>query len=1048
MKLKYLHLYFLCSVLSMPVIVPGMFAQQIQINRIESLPNIPSPYEMRPWKEVARGYDDFVFDFSKTGDYLPLISTGNMGVNYPDEQTVRLNTVVGTTAPGSSEAINMLPAIVGATLVGIDKRNQNGLDYVRKSREFFNRRPEENVYLNHPSATSGSDWWYDTMPNVFFYQVYDLYEGVEEHENQFRTVADQWLTAVRRMGGSAVPWTRPNMNYRGWYLASMTPNATGVREPEAAGAIGWLLYNAYLETGDPKYRIGAEWAMEFLNSRTSNPSYELQLSYGAYAAARMNAELGTGYDIQKIVNWCFDVGPLRNWGMIRGTWGGYSVGGLIGEVNGFNDYAFLMNTFQQIGALVPMVRYDDRFARAIGKWVLNTANAVRLFYPASLPAGNQDNFTWAETYDTASVIGYEALRQSHLGQSPYATGDAMAGGWGLTNLALYGSSHVGYMAGIVDTTDVGMILKLDLLKTDFFSTEAYPTYLLYNPFDEEKTVTVTTGPESYDLYDAVNNEFIAFGVTGDADVTIPPDAAVMLVIVPTGGSVTYENHKMLVNDIVVDYRSGADPGNYAPRIKALKADMEIVAINGSANVYCTVTDRDGDELTYMWSTDAGSVTGTRGTVLYTAPDQPGEYTVVCAVHDGKGGSAVDSTRITVVSVIPVMPEIKSIDVSPRKLDVGAAAQIVCIAEDPGGHDLLFSWNADDGEIEGTGPAIQWNAPAMPGNYTIRCAVENETGGRAVDSVMVPVRDFSVYQSGELVAYYTFAGDALDRSGFEHHGTVYGAVPAADRTGAPQQAYFFDGVNDAVRVGNTPALNFRDGITVGMWISINAFYTREAYPISHGNWENRWKISVGDRRFRWTVKTSEGIKDLDSETMLEVDTYYHVAVVYDGADIEIYIDGELDAFGTFSGQLLETSIDLMIGQVLPEVTDYNFRGTIDEVRIYNYALPMDEIRELYTSGTSVAEPGSYAAGSGFYLYQNYPNPFNPSTVIRFRIPTAQRTTITVYDILGRSVAVLLDREMDAGEHHVEWHAERITSGVYFYTIESGEFTETRRLIVIK
>jgi hypothetical protein len=577
MRSRIIHKYIIGILLLQPV-VSGLYAQQIQINRIESLPNIPVPYEMRHWKEVARGYDEFVFDFDKTGDYLPLIHWGNTGTNYPDEQTFRLNTVVGTTAPGSSEAINVLPALVGATLVGIDKSDQNGFNWVRKSREFFNRRPEENVYLNHPVTSSGSDWWYDTMPNVFFYQLYDLYDDVDEHENQFRSVADEWLTAVRKMGGSAAPWTVPNMNYRGWYLASMTPNATGVRQPEAAGAIGWLLYNAYLETGDPKYRIGAEWAMEFLNGRTSNPSYELQLAYGTYAAARMNAELGTEYDIQKLVNWCFNVGPLRSWGMILGTWGEYHAGGLIGEVNGFNDYAFLMNTYQQIGALVPMVRYDDRFARAIGKWVLNASNAVRLLYPQYLPAQNQDNYSWAQQYDPESHLAYEALRQSQLGRSPYATGDAMDGGWGLTNLALYGSSHVGYMAGIIDTTNIEMILKLDLLKTDFFSAEAYPSYLFYNPFDEAKDVTVAVGPDPSDLYDAAANEFIAYGVTGEVGVTISPDAAIVLVIVPAGGTVTYEDHKMLVNGIVVDYRSGVMPDNIAPRIKALAPGKTLIAI--------------------------------------------------------------------------------------------------------------------------------------------------------------------------------------------------------------------------------------------------------------------------------------------------------------------------------------------------------------------------------------------------------------------------------------------------------------------------------------
>ncbi|UCD38623.1 MAG: laminin G, partial [Fidelibacterota bacterium] len=399
------------------------------------MPSIPSPYEMRDWKTVALGYDSLVFDLARTGDYLPLIWINEHTVNYPNHASFGLHTVVGTIYPTSAEAINVLPAVIGASLAGIDKSNQSEYNWVLMCEEFFNRRPEENVYLNHPVAESGYDWWYATMPNVFFYQLFDLYPNTGDFQNQFRAVADRWLEAVQYMGGSTTPWNVPAMNYRGWHLSTMTPHTTGVTEPEAAGAIAWLLYSAFTQTGLPEYRIGAEWAMEFLDGLTDNPSYELQLPYGVCAAARMNVEVGTTYNIQKMVNWCFDIGPLRNWGAIVGTWGGYDCSGLIGE-SIYNDYAFIMNTFEQVGALVPMVRYDDRFARAIGKWVLNAANAARLFYPNYLPDEYQDSEEWAHTYDPRSYIAHEAMRESHSGLSPYATGDAITGGWGETNLAL------------------------------------------------------------------------------------------------------------------------------------------------------------------------------------------------------------------------------------------------------------------------------------------------------------------------------------------------------------------------------------------------------------------------------------------------------------------------------------------------------------------------------------------------------------------------------------------------------------------------------------
>ena len=69
-----------------------------------------------------------------------------------------------------------------------------------------------------------------------------------------------------------------------------------------------------------------------------------------------------------MLNWCFDRGELRGWGTIVGKWGAYDCSGLVGEANDQNnDYAFAMNGYEQAGALVPMVRYDDRFATARGQ---------------------------------------------------------------------------------------------------------------------------------------------------------------------------------------------------------------------------------------------------------------------------------------------------------------------------------------------------------------------------------------------------------------------------------------------------------------------------------------------------------------------------------------------------------------------------------------------------------------------------------------------------------------------------------------------------------
>ena len=294
---------------------------QLSISRIDKMPDTPSPLQIRDWKTVAHNYDSFVFDLNKTGTWLPLSRLGTQGqYNYPDNTPLFLDSYVGANDHSNqAEAINIMPAVVGASLSGIDKSNQNGTNWVAKTKDFFNLKNGQNVYLNSYSTTSGHDWWYDLMPNVYFYQLNFLYpNAVPEFETQFATVADRWLYCVNQLGGKTTPWSIPNMNYRAFNLKTGLPLNESVPEPESAGSISWLLYNAYLETGNRKYFEAAQLAMDFLSGMTTNPSYELQLPYGTLAAARMNASEGTNYPLQKLLDWCFDRGALREIG--RASW--------------------------------------------------------------------------------------------------------------------------------------------------------------------------------------------------------------------------------------------------------------------------------------------------------------------------------------------------------------------------------------------------------------------------------------------------------------------------------------------------------------------------------------------------------------------------------------------------------------------------------------------------------------------------------------------------------------------------------------------------------
>ncbi len=85
---------------------------------------------------------------------------------------------------------------------------------------------------------------------------------------------------------------------------------------------------------------------------------------------------------------------------------------------------------------------------------------------------------------------------------------------------------------------------------------------------------------------------------------------------------------------------------------------------------------------------------------------------------------------------------------------------------------------------------------------------------------------------------------------------------------------------------------------------------------------------------------------------------------------------------------------------------------------------------------------------FTLEQNYPNPFNPSTTIRFSIPSDELVNLKIYNALGQEVAVLLNKDMKAGSYEYKFDASRLSSGVYFYTINAGSFNTTKKMLFLK
>lgn len=524
---------------------------QTSIPRIELMPTAPQPYKILDWKQKAKDYDAYVFDFNSTLPAGSMIWLDNKQRNIP-QVTFGLYTAINDSRQGPThnngefhESLNSLSAILGAGLVGINKTNQNGYNYVKMVQNYFNSATGWNIMMNNTcpevalqGGGYGRDWWYDVLPNVLYYAVCDVFPNVENSDHIQRSIAEQFCKADSVLNG--------NYNYSFFDYGKMKGVVNQIPlQQDAAGGQGYVLYDAYRKYKNPRYLQHAKSAIQALNDQSESHFYEILLPMGIYTAARLNAEQGTNYNVEKMINWVFDgcKNPKgRNgWGVIVGKWGKYDVSGLQGSIIEGGGYAFLMNSMKMSWPLVPMVKYEPQFARAIGKWMLNNVNSARLFYPNEIADGNQ----WLPEMKnfTHSNVAYEGLRYEDCynkpelkGVHPVALGDGP--NWNPKNpketmFSLYSTSPVGIFGVIVDTTDVKMILKLNCNVTDFYAENPFPIFLLYNPYLEDKTI-IYKSRGNIDLFDLISKKYLGKNVSTSYKITLQANQATLIVELTLG----------------------------------------------------------------------------------------------------------------------------------------------------------------------------------------------------------------------------------------------------------------------------------------------------------------------------------------------------------------------------------------------------------------------------------------------------------------------------------------------------------------------------------
>ncbi|MDR2557108.1 MAG: PKD domain-containing protein [Bacteroidales bacterium] len=450
---------------------------------------------------------------------------------------------------------------------------------------------------------------------------------------------------------------------------------------------------------------------------------------------------------------------------------------------------------------------------------------------------------------------------------------------------------------------------------------------------------------------------------------------------------------MVENGGILDYHYGY---NYQNPLRIISLCAENTTVQIGDSILFTCRTENGNNITYSWYANGTLAGCTTSNTFYYKPQTEGSHTLRCIAANATDTALSEQTVILAATFIA--PRIENVTLQNNGANgFYQTGTNIAVSASVHGSNYSTNWTVSGGTLSFPSDSLspQWTLPNQNGFYTITLTVENILGSETVTRT-IPVKDITAENNYTPIIYYPFInGSTKNAASQNYDATNTGAFACPGFSGAPNNALQFSNNSQYLHIANSSALNttFTDKLAISFWMKPQNG-SSEQYVISHGSWEDRYKISIitPNHTLRWTVHTINGIVDLDDTVPLQNTTWVHYVVQYTGYSLEIYRNGTLASYKPLTGGISTTTQNLTIARKNMSESNYYYQGVLDEIRFFNQELSPSDVQSIYNAAEPAGTEDLYTPDD---IIKIYPNPSHGT----FTVFSNEKLSVEIFSSLG-------------------------------------------------